>query len=133
MRKEANGGVSDDEGDVEVDEDDEAGWDDWEVESDDSTDSGGWEEVSSNGEDLEISDSDDEVPVKAKKRKLESLMEEDEDEDDSKSVVSAVTTELSQTTKKLSLLAQQKVRPPLSSYARLTYADPHTRRLCPPQ
>ncbi len=94
MRKEANGGISDDEGEVEVDEEDDAGWDNWEVESDDSTDSGGWEDVSSDGDDLEISDSED---------------EEAEDEDDSQSVVSAATTELSQTTKKLSLLAQQKV------------------------
>jgi len=109
MRKEAKGGISDDEGEVEVDEEDDAGWDNWEVESDDSTDSGGWEDVSSDGDDLEISDSEDEKPVKGKKRKLEALKEEAEDEDDSQSVVSAATTELSQTTKKLSLLAQQKV------------------------
>ena len=63
--------------------------------------------MSSDGDDLEISDSDDETAVKTKKRKLDAVKEE---EDDGKSVVSVIPTELSQTTKKLSLLAQQKVR-----------------------
>ena len=111
MRKEANGGVSDDEDDLRVDEHDEAGWDNWEVESNVSSDSAGWENVSSDGDDIEISDSEDEVPARSnKKRKLETLREEADAEDDSKSVVSTTTTEFSQSTKKLSLLAQQKVR-----------------------
>ena len=109
MRKEANGGVSDDEDDLRVDEHDEAGWDDWEVESNVSSQSDGWEDVSSDGGDIVISDSEDEVPAKGKKRKFEAPREEADEEDDSKSVVSAATTELSQNTKKLSLLAQRKV------------------------
>lgn len=123
LRKEANGGVSDDDVDME-EEDDEAGWDNWDVESDSgSSSSGGWEDVSSDGEDLEISDSDDEAPKKkAAKSKLKRVAEEDEDADedddvdmDAKSVVSAApsaATEVSQTTKKLSLLAQQKILTP---------------------
>ena len=115
MRKEANGGVSDDEAELEVDEDDEAGWDNWEVESADSSDSGGWKNVSSDGDDLVISDSDDEAGPKVTKRKLQVLDEEnDAESDDTKSVVSAAITEISQTTKKLSLLAQQKVYHPIT-------------------
>ncbi|OSX64728.1 hypothetical protein POSPLADRAFT_1064899 [Postia placenta MAD-698-R-SB12] len=42
-------------------EDDEAAWEGWDVESsEDSDDSGGWMDVESDGEDLEISDSEDE-------------------------------------------------------------------------
>lgn len=117
LRKEANGGASD-ESDVEIDEDDEKGWENWDVESDSSDSSSGWEEVSSDGDDLEISDSEDERP-KAKKAKLAAVDEEDEEAsdaemDDAKSVVSAApsaaTTAVSESTKKLSMLAQQKVR-----------------------
>ncbi|BGP23962.1 SDA1 domain protein [Rhodotorula toruloides] len=75
------------------DEDDEAGWEGWDVEDDsdaDSDSSGGWIEVSSEGEDLEISDSDDDDEDKArkrrrveareaKKRKLEAVEEDEED------------------------------------------------------
>ena len=51
------------------DEEDEAeGWNNWDVEDDDSDDSGGWINVSSDGEDIDISDSEDEGP--AKKRRL---------------------------------------------------------------
>lgn len=133
MRKEANGGASDDD-DAELefpeeDEEDDKGWEDWEVESDSGSDSSGWENVSSDGDDLEISDSDDEQPKakKAKKGKLSKVDEADEDEDvemdaaddedDAKSTVSAATamtagTEVSLATKKLSLLAQQKILTP---------------------
>lgn len=49
-----------DNGDVEL-EDDEDDWKKWEVESDgDSDDSGGWINVESDGEDIQISDSEDE-------------------------------------------------------------------------
>ncbi|KAI9569090.1 SDA1-domain-containing protein [Boletus coccyginus] len=45
----------------EVEEDDEAGWENWDVETDSSgPDSEGWMDVSSDGEDLEVSDSEDE-------------------------------------------------------------------------
>jgi protein SDA1 len=154
MRKEANGGASDgsdvdmEDGDV----DDEDGWgNNWEAESDDSdASSSGWQDVASDGEELDISDSDDEGEKqtrkerktirKRKERSVESGEDSDADEekqtrkqrrtiqksrektgesddDDTKSVVSmapsvapsAATTDVSQTTKKLSLLAQQKV------------------------
>lgn len=57
------------------DEDDEAeNWANWDVESDDSDDSGGWINVVSDGEDINISDSEDEKKNKpvAKKAKLAS-------------------------------------------------------------
>lgn len=108
MRKEANGGVSDEEG-AAFDEDDEGGWDNFEVESDSDSDSdGAWHDVSSDGEDIEMSDSDDEAP-KTKKRKTKGAEEDDED-DDAKSVVS--TTSTATEVKKLSLLAQQKILTP---------------------
>jgi protein SDA1 len=107
---------------MDVDENDEAGWSDWEAESEGSTDSSGWEEVSSDGDDdLVISDSDDEAGDKAKKSKSKAATKktkkdekediEMDDEDDTKSVVSVATTQVSEGTKKLSLLAQQKVSP----------------------
>ncbi|WVR07695.1 hypothetical protein IAU60_004737 [Kwoniella sp. DSM 27419] len=127
MRKEANGGVSDgSDAEMEVDEDDDAGWENWDVESEAGSDSSGWEEVSSGDEDIEISDSEDEndrkrdKKEKKAKRKGKKLAEDDEEEgkdeddemDDAKSVVSAAPTEASQATKKLSLLAQQKILTP---------------------
>lgn len=44
-----------------MEEDDEAAWENWDVETDSSeSDSEGWMDVSSDGEDLEVSDSEDE-------------------------------------------------------------------------
>ena len=137
LRKEANDGVSDDEMDV---DEDEGGWSDWErEEASDSDSSNGWENVSSDGEDIEISDSEDEDRAKnkaegkktktvtrrqmdriEKQEKLDKVdkadkmdvdeEEKEDDDDDAKSVVSAAATDASVATKKLSLLAQQKVR-----------------------
>ncbi|KAL7418433.1 Severe Depolymerization of Actin [Cryptotrichosporon argae] len=132
LRKEANGGVSDD--DAAVDEDDEGGWDDWEVESETGSESSGWVDVSDDERDIEMSGSEDEdgrkaakaakAKAKAKgKRKAQDGDEEDGDEDededadedgdgdDAKSVMTEAT-EASQTSKKLSLLAQQKILTP---------------------
>ncbi|KAK4685706.1 protein SDA1, partial [Tremellales sp. Uapishka_1] len=117
LRKEANGGVSDDsDADVEMDEDDEDGWGgNWEIESDDSdASSEGWQDVSEDGDAIDISDSEDEKEKKqprAKKGKRKQA-DDESDEDDAKSVVSMATTDVSQTTKKLSLLAQQKILTP---------------------
>ncbi|KIL00642.1 hypothetical protein PAXRUDRAFT_821434 [Paxillus rubicundulus Ve08.2h10] len=50
----------------EVNEDDEAGWEGWDAGTDSSeSDSEGWIEVSSDGEDLEVSDSEDEKEINA--------------------------------------------------------------------
>lgn len=50
-----------------MEEDDEAGWENWDVETDSSeSDSEGWMDVSSDGEDLEVSDSEDEKETQAK-------------------------------------------------------------------
>lgn len=112
MRKEANGGVSDDE--MDIDEDEEGGWSDWEREDSDSDESSGWENVSSDGEEFEVSDSEDEERDKKRKGRKGAKKDEDEDseEEDAKSVVSAAPTDASLATKKLSLLAQQKILTP---------------------
>jgi protein SDA1 len=119
QRKEANGGVSDD-GEMEVDEDDEGGWDNWDVESDSGSESSGWEDVGSDDDDLVISDSEDEgASKKEKKEKRERKRkaakgeedeekEDEEGDDDAKSVDSTAPSEV----KKLSLLAQQKILTP---------------------
>lgn len=128
MRKEANGGVSDDsDAEFPEGEEDEGGWDNWDRQSEaGSSDSSGWEEVVDDDDELEISDSDDDEP-KAKRAKISKETEEvedvevdaeDEDEDvdmddDTKSVVSAAPSAATDSTKKLSLLAQQKVSPHL--------------------
>ncbi|SCZ98479.1 BZ3500_MvSof-1268-A1-R1_Chr7-1g09173 [Microbotryum saponariae] len=50
--------------------DEEAEWDDWELDEDDSDSSGGWNDVSSDEEDIDISDSDDdEETMNARKRR----------------------------------------------------------------
>ncbi|KAM0746035.1 SDA1-domain-containing protein [Meredithblackwellia eburnea MCA 4105] len=56
------------------DVDSEEEWKDWEVESDGSDSSGGWNDVSSEGEDFEVTDSsddEDEVEARRKRRKVE--------------------------------------------------------------
>jgi protein SDA1 len=50
-----------------IEEEDEEGWKNWEVGSNASEDSGGWIDVESDGEDIEVSDSDDEPSSKKKK------------------------------------------------------------------
>lgn len=71
----ANGLSADGEGDgdgLNEEEDEAEDWKNWDVEEDDSDDSGGWINVESDGEDIEVSDSDDDKPP-AKKAKPESL------------------------------------------------------------
>lgn len=125
QRKEANGGLSDDEG-GDIDEEDEGGWDNWDVESDTGSESSGWNDVISDDEDLVISDSEDEDGKPKTKKKLgrkaqaaadaamdaeDDVEMADNDDDDAKSVVSVATTATSEA-KKMSLLAQQKILTP---------------------
>nr|POE73013.1 protein sda1 [Quercus suber] len=51
-------------------EDEEAGWANWDAESDHSDDSGGWIAVESDGEEIDISDSEDEKEKATKKKDL---------------------------------------------------------------
>ncbi|ORX40596.1 SDA1-domain-containing protein [Kockovaella imperatae] len=122
MRREANPDEPVDSGDeLSIDEDDEGGWSDWERESE-SSDSSGWEDVSSGEDDFEVSDSEDEEREKRKASKkgkgktVDKVAEAEDvdmdDVDDSKSMVSMATTDVSGATKKLSLLAQQKILTP---------------------
>jgi protein SDA1 len=46
-------------------------WKNWEVEEDDSDDSGGWIDVQSDGQDIEISDDEDDKPPPSKKARVE--------------------------------------------------------------
>ncbi|KAF2396418.1 SDA1-domain-containing protein [Trichodelitschia bisporula] len=72
-KREEKGLATDDEDseeEQEEKEDEEAGWNNWDAESDASDDSGGWIDVESDGPDIEISDSEDEGRP-AKKSKLE--------------------------------------------------------------
>ncbi|KAI4614760.1 uncharacterized protein J4E87_009355 [Alternaria ethzedia] len=78
-----------DNGDVDLDDEDD--WKKWDVESEgDSDDSGGWINVESDGEDIQISDSEDEKDKKerpAKKAKLDSATPgPSDDKENSKSV-----------------------------------------------
>lgn len=75
------------------DEDDEAGWDNWDVESDsseDSDESGGWIDVDDNKEDLDISDSEDEKNVVSKDKEPD----KEDDPDPSTRVSSLATTKV---------------------------------------
>ncbi|KAF2148568.1 SDA1 domain-containing protein [Myriangium duriaei CBS 260.36] len=63
-------------------EDEEAeGWNNWDVEDDDSDDSGGWINVSDDGEDIDISDSDDEGPTKKQKTEKAERTDKDGEEE----------------------------------------------------
>jgi protein SDA1 len=58
-------------GSDEEEEDEAENWKNWEVESDDSDDSAGWINVESDGEDINISDSEDEKERPAKKARVD--------------------------------------------------------------
>ncbi|KXL45544.1 hypothetical protein M433DRAFT_154322 [Acidomyces richmondensis BFW] len=58
----------------------EKGWENWDAETDGSESSGGWINVESDGEDIEISDSDDEREKGKQTLKSESLKREDDQE-----------------------------------------------------
>lgn len=83
-------------GEEAAEDDGEAGWEGWDVEDDsddDSDSSGGWINVSEDGSDLELSDSDDDDEDKARKRrkieareakkqrKLDTVAEDEEEEE----------------------------------------------------
>lgn len=82
-RKRVERGLPEEAGSDEEDEEDEAeeqaGWDNWDAESDASSDSGGWINVESDAE-IEISDSEDEKPA-AKKAKLDKAAKPDTEEE----------------------------------------------------
>lgn len=65
-RREEKGLNSDDPDSVNDELDEEAGWNNWDVEDNDSDDSGGWINVSDDEGDIVISDSEDETPAKKK-------------------------------------------------------------------
>jgi protein SDA1 len=60
-------------------DEDEQAWKDWEAQSDDSESSGGWVNVESDGEEIDISDSEDEKPKKAPK--ADGLAQKDSDKE----------------------------------------------------
>lgn len=53
----------------EEDEEEQEGWNNWDVESDDSDDSGGWINVESDGEDIVLSDDEDDKPKEPQVKK----------------------------------------------------------------
>ncbi|KAG9015055.1 Severe Depolymerization of Actin [Tulasnella sp. 427] len=63
--------------DAVMDDEDDAAWEGWEVESDASSDSEGWQSVSSDEGDIEISDSDDDRP-RSKGKKVQQADEDEE-------------------------------------------------------
>lgn len=89
------------------DEDDDAAWEGWDVESESGSDSDGWISVDSDDEDLVISDSDDEKGAKSKQRKEKQIdgdteMQDDDSKSDPLRAVEPV---------RVSTLATTKVRP----------------------
>ena len=65
----------------EHEEDDDAAWDNWEVESDSSESSEGWISVSSDSDDdIEISDSEDEKDAEKGKKKAKPKQDDENDE-----------------------------------------------------
>lgn len=89
-------------------EDDEAAWEGWDIESDsDEESSDGWLDVESDGDDLDISDSEDEGDSK-KKQKLKSKGDEDVEMDKEDQTQQGESAE--DALKRISTLATTKVR-----------------------
>ncbi|EME47821.1 hypothetical protein DOTSEDRAFT_42147 [Dothistroma septosporum NZE10] len=62
-------------------EDDEEAWKNWDAQSDDSESDGGWINVESEGEDIEISDSEDEKPAAKKARAHDKIDRKESDKE----------------------------------------------------
>ena len=92
-------------GDGQEEEDDEAGWSEWEVDEDESDDSGGWLDVESD-HDIEVSDDEDDKAVQ-KKVKLSNASEEEPDRSNS-----TIKPTLSLSDPKKSTLATTKILTP---------------------
>jgi protein SDA1 len=101
------------EDDNDDDDDDEDAWAKWEVESDSSEDEEGvgWVNVESDGEDINLSDSEDEDAKAGKKTKKVKLSHEDDDENKK-------TEDVKSEEKKLSKLATTKILTP-ADFAKL--------------
>ncbi|TCD67655.1 Severe Depolymerization of Actin [Steccherinum ochraceum] len=91
-----------------MDDDDEAGWENWDVESDssDESSSDGWMDVDSDGDDdLEVSDSDDDEDTKSKKEEGKGKemdvdeKEDNEDEEDAPTLLDPSRVSVLATTK----------------------------------
>lgn len=112
-RKRAEKGLPElgtDEEDEEDSEDEEGkGWENWDAESVSSDDSGGWIAVESDGEDIEISDSEDEKPPAKKVKFDKSAGPEKPDEPAAVKVKENIDTILE---KKISKLATTKILTP---------------------
>ena len=92
--------------------DEDAGWEGWDVESDsDEESSDGWVGVSSDEEDLEISDSEDEKGTRRQRKGKDKRPDDsdDEDQDQKMEALGEVATEVTSELKKESILATQKV------------------------
>lgn len=68
-------------------EDEDEGWKNWDAQSDDSESSGGWINVESDGEDIDVSDSEDEK--KAEKAKKATAQQSKSEDDENKHTTSA--------------------------------------------
>ncbi|KAK3057382.1 Severe Depolymerization of Actin [Extremus antarcticus] len=65
---------------LDEEEDEEKGWDNWDAQSDDSGSSGGWINVESDGEEIDVSDSEDDKPKKpAKELPVEKARDSDKE------------------------------------------------------
>lgn len=100
----------------EDEEDDAAAWEGWEVESESGSDSDGWISVTSDEEDLVLSDSDDDKASKKKKGKAPK--DEDEPMEDATTPAEGATPGPS-THDTLSTLATTKVRVSVSTLVSL--------------
>ena len=68
---------------LDEEEDGAKGWENWDARSDDSESSGGWINVESDGEDIDIGDSEDEKPKGANKNKIAPEKAKDSDKENS--------------------------------------------------
>ncbi|KZS94026.1 actin cytoskeleton organization and cell cycle progression protein [Sistotremastrum niveocremeum HHB9708] len=114
MRKEAADGAD---GEGGLDEDDDAAWEGWDVESDseEESDSDGWNNVSDDDDDLVISDSDDEKDKSSSKSKTKTKStsdDEKEKDDEMKDEVTETNEEKTEEVQRVSTLATTKILTP---------------------
>ncbi|KAL1302732.1 hypothetical protein AAFC00_003086 [Neodothiora populina] len=100
---------SDEDEDDDAEADEEAGWNNWDVEDDDSDDSGGWINVESDGEEIEISDDEDDKP---KAKKLKTAAADDKDASATPSAAAAVQDADKKTADEISRLATTRILTP---------------------
>lgn len=98
-------------GDTDEEADEEAGWNNWDVEEDDSDDGEGWVNVESDGEDIDISDDEEDKARAAKRQKTAAAKSADVDGETAKKAAESAAA-AQKTVDEISKLATTRILTP---------------------